>query len=133
MPTFFHIADERDAASILRNGLKLPKAKNQNRPTGVFALPVVQNFVVSHQWVRELKRRGFKVAVGVYFRIPDQQEVLTGKYNEDKRALTAAEATAVLAREQILGYEVIIPQVNIGLRGPSGSCHTPSTWLEVLP
>lgn len=34
---------------------------------GVFALPVTANFLISHQWVREIKRRGFRSAVGVYF------------------------------------------------------------------
>lgn len=110
MPTFVHIADERDAASIRRSGLKLPRSRHPARPGGVFALPVVQNFVLSHQWVRELKKRGFKVAVGIYFRVPDQQEVLAGRYNEEKRPITAAEAAAILAKEQILGYEVIIPR-----------------------
>jgi len=110
MPTFVHIADERDAASINRNGLKLPRSSHPARPAGVIALPVISNFAVSHQWVRELKRRGFKVAVGVYFRIPDQQEVLAGLYNQEKAVLTAAQATAYLAKEQVLSYEVIIPR-----------------------
>jgi hypothetical protein len=111
--TFVHIADERYIASIRRSGLKLPRLPVQaveGRPVGVFALPVVQDFVVSHQWVRELKRRGFKVAVGVYFRVPDAQEVWAGRYNEDKKPMSAAQATARLANERSLGYEVIIPR-----------------------
>ena len=113
MPTFVHIADERDAASIRRSGLKLPRLAPQIRavrPVGVFALPFIPNFVVSHQWVRELKKRGFKVAVGVYFRVPDSQEVWAGTYNEEKKLLTAAQAGAHLTKEQSLGYEVIIPR-----------------------
>ena len=113
MPVFVHIADERDTASIRRSGLKLPRPSPQigaSRPSGVFALPVTSNFLVSHQWVRELKKRGFKVAVGVYFRVPDAQQVWAGRYNQDKKLLTAAEATAYLAREQSLGYEVNIPR-----------------------
>jgi hypothetical protein len=113
MPTFVHIADERYSASIQRSGLKLPRVLPQAaaaRPIGVFALPVISNFVVSHQWVRELKKRGFKVAVGIYFRIPDEQPVWAGVYNQEKRQLSAAEAAGFLAREQILGYEVVIPR-----------------------
>jgi hypothetical protein len=110
---FVHIADEKDTASIRRSGLKLPRPEPQitaSRPVGVFALPIIRNFVVSHQWVRELKKRGFKVAVGVYFRVPGEQEVWAGAYNQEKRLLTAAEATAELAKEEMLGFEVIIPR-----------------------
>ena len=113
MTTFVHIADERDAPSIIRSGLKLPRVvvpSLGSRPVGVFALPVVPDFVVTHQWVRELKRRGFNVAVGVYFRVPDDEAVWAGRYNQDKRQITAAEASAELARERILGYEVILPR-----------------------
>ena len=113
MTTFVHIADERDAPSIRRAGLKLPRVvqpPNGRRPIGVFALPVVPDFVVTHQWVRELKRRGFNVAVGVYFRVPDDEAVWVGRYNEDKRPLTAAQACAELARDRTLGYEVILPR-----------------------
>lgn len=48
--------------------------------------------------------------MGVYFRVPDAQLVWAGQYNQDKLPLTAAEATAFLAREEPLGYEVIIPR-----------------------
>lgn len=72
MAIFVHIADERDAQAIRRNGLALPKARlrafeNERRKWGVFALPVIDDFMLSHQWVRELKRRGHRSAVGVYF------------------------------------------------------------------
>ena len=77
---------------------------------GVFALPVTQNFVISHQWLRELKRRGFRTAVGIYFGIPDNESVWAGRYNEKKEELTASEAAGVLMREEILGYEVVIPR-----------------------
>ena len=113
MPVFVHVADERHAASIRRSGLKLPRVPPQiqaARPIGVFALPVTPNFLVSHQWVRELKKRGFKVAVGIYFRISDHEPVWAGKYNEEKVQVSAAEAAAFLSREQVLGYEAIIPR-----------------------
>jgi hypothetical protein len=112
MATFVHIADERDSASIRRVGLKLPRAPETfpgSRPVGVFATPVVPDFVVTHQWVRELKKRGFRLAVGVYFRVPDDEPVWAGRFNEPKQPLTAAQASAWLSRERTLGYEVIIP------------------------
>lgn len=59
MPTFVHVADERDAQAIRKAGLVLPKKRFRVSQTlrwkwGVFALPVVEDFMVSHQWVREL-------------------------------------------------------------------------------
>jgi hypothetical protein len=70
----------------------------------------VQSYLVSHQWVRELKRRGFKVAVGVYFRVSGSEEVWAGRYNEEKKRMTAAQASAHLSSEGTLGYEVIVPR-----------------------
>jgi hypothetical protein len=39
MPTMVHLADEREAANIKRNGIKIGKYQ-----TGVFCMPVLQNF-----------------------------------------------------------------------------------------
>lgn len=112
MTTFVHIADQRNAAAIRRSGLTLPRAPQPESAhlRGIFALPVVPNFLVSHQWVRELKRREFRSAVGVYFRVPDDTEVWAGLYNADKQRLTAAQAAAHLHAEGTMGYEVILPR-----------------------
>lgn len=115
MPIFVHIADERDSKSIQKNGLTLPKNKlreyeNEARKWGVFALPVINDFMISHQWVRELKRRGHRNTIGIYFRIPDDEMVWAGIYTQAKSRITAAEAAARLSNEKILGYEVIIPR-----------------------
>ena len=113
MTVFVHLADERDAAAIRRSGLKLPRTSNQasvENASGVFAMPVTPDFFVTHQWLRELKRRGFNVAVGVYFRIPDSELVWAGLYNGEKHAITAAQAAMQLTKERTLGYEVLIPR-----------------------
>lgn len=114
MPSFVHIADERNAASILRTGLKLRKVPatsfEEERPVGIFALPVVPNFLLSHQWVRELKRRGYRTAIGVYFKLPASEEVWAGLYNQPKRRMTAAQATSELRGMHEFGFEVIIPR-----------------------
>ena len=73
-------------------------------------MPVIPNYLLSHQWVRELKKRGFRVAVGVYFRIPDEEVVLAGLYNKEKQSMSASQAAARLQKEQALGFEVIIPR-----------------------
>lgn len=114
MPSFVHIADERDGAAILHSGLKLPRMRlrslRSDHPVGVFALPVVPNFLLSHQWVRELKRRGHRTAVGVYFRVPAPEAVWAGLYNQPKQQMTAGEAASVLRGMQGFGFEVIIPR-----------------------
>ncbi len=115
MPLFVHIADERDAASIRRAGLALPKARWAEQQTerhkhGVFALPVIPNFVVSHQWLRVLKHKGHRTSVGVYFRLHDSEPVWIGHYNEPKRTVTAAEAAALLKEHETLGFETTIPR-----------------------
>ena len=115
MPMFVHIADERDSASIRRVGLTLPKARLRDLETerhkyGIFALPVIPNFVVSHQWLRVLKHKGHRTAVGVYFRLHDMEPVWVGRYNEPKRSVTAAEAATILREQETLGFETTIPR-----------------------
>jgi hypothetical protein len=109
VPLFVHIADERDSASIKRSGLRLAKGLLRT-DSGIFAMPVISNFVLTHQWVRELKRQGYRTAVGVYFRIPKDQTVLVGQYNETKVSCSASEAAARFRSEQKLGFETIIPR-----------------------
>jgi hypothetical protein len=115
MTMFVHIADERDRASIRRNGLRLPKRRWRQVEGdvfkyGVFALPVVADFMLSHQWLRELKARRHRTAVGIYFRIHDDERVWVGRYNAAKASMTAAEAANHLHSERALGLEVIIPR-----------------------
>jgi hypothetical protein len=66
--------------------------------------------MISHQWLRELKRRGFRTAIGIYFEIPDREQVWAGSYKEDKQLITADEAAAFLFKSELLGYEVIVPR-----------------------
>lgn len=115
MPTFVHIADERDAQAIRRSGLTLPKQRwradeNACFKRGVFALPLIEDFMLSHQWVRELKRRGHRAAVGIYFWVPDDEPVWAGRYHESKVLIPARDAAARLRDERVWGYEVIIPR-----------------------
>lgn len=114
MALFVHIADEKFTAAIRRAGLRLPKqSSSQTKPwsRGVFAVPVIANFVLTHQWVREKKKWGIKTAIGVYFRLDDTTPVWCGLYNESPLQLcTAAQATALFANNPQLGFQVIIPQ-----------------------
>ena len=114
MALFVHLTPEKDSDSIRRSGIKPRRLRHPLRDGFdriVFAMPVTDNFYVSHQWLRELKRNGQRTMVGVYFRIPDEQPVLVGHYNKHHKELTAAEAIGIIFNaEQAEGFEVLIPR-----------------------
>ena len=104
MPTLVHIADERETASILNAGIR-PRVKG----AGVYCMPVLPNFYVSHQWLRELKRSGPKTYVGVYFKLSSDEMVFAGRYNEKHRHLRLGDAIGeIMSLDDPLGYELII-------------------------
>lgn len=111
MAMFVHLAPADSVDRIRRNGIRrLRQARGLNYPGGLFAVPVMRNFYLSHQWVRELKRRGVRTFVGVYFRIPDDDRVWLGHYGVQHQEMTAAEAVAeFLSSRDRMGWQVIIP------------------------
>lgn len=58
MAMFVHLALESRLPQIRRAGLSKLRPAFGSFPGGVFAVPVTPDFVGSHQWLRELKRRG---------------------------------------------------------------------------
>lgn len=109
MVSFIHIANKNDEKSIIQNGIK--SAKRKTGFSGVYAVPVIPSHSTTHQWARELKRRGVRTLICVQFKIPNDQCVLIGKYNGDKLKLTAGAAFAeVLKHTDPMGLEVIIPR-----------------------
>jgi hypothetical protein len=104
MPTLVHIANEKNAAAIKRAGIAPGKALKV-----VFFMPVVRSHFVSHQWLRELKRGGAKVMVGVYFRLPSSEIVWAGRYNEKHEQLPLGQAIKnLMSRNDPLGYEIFV-------------------------
>lgn len=73
-------------------------------------MPVVPDFVVTHQWVRELRRwERQEELIAVHFRIPDTEPVLVGHYTREMKEMTAAEASHLIATVKApLGYQVLI-------------------------
>jgi hypothetical protein len=114
MALFVHLAPEKRSASIRRSGIKpqrIGEATWQGYGRVVFAMPVTNDFFVSHQWLRELKRGGQKTIVGVYFRIPDDQTVMVGHYNQAHTQMSANEAAGLIFNlPNAEGYEIIIPR-----------------------
>jgi hypothetical protein len=111
MAMFVHLTLEKNLKAIRRNGIgSLRKRADGTR--GIFAMPVMQNFYVSHQWLRELKgNHGGGTIASVYFRIEDSEIVSVGHYNQAHQMMSAAEASATISSsESPEGFEVIIPR-----------------------
>jgi hypothetical protein len=108
---FVHLAAEKCVKVILRNGITRLRKSPAGRASGIYAMPVTRNFYVSHQWLRELKRRGQGAIAAIYFRVPDEETVYLGHYNRSHRRMTAAEAVATIHdASPAEGFEVIVPR-----------------------
>ena len=104
MPLLVHLADERNSASIIKNGIKPGKGRK-----GIFCMPVLQSFYISHQWLRELKRDGARSYIGVYFKLDSNTMVYAGKYHEPHRHIPLGQAIReIRSMKDPLGYELII-------------------------
>ena len=111
MAMFVHLTSESATSRMRRDGINCSRRTRQEVARGVFAVPVTRNFFVSHQWLRELKRRSGGMVAGIYFRIPDEEAVWVGHYNQAHRRMSAAEAIAeFMVAENREGWEVIIPR-----------------------
>lgn len=111
MAMFVHLAPESLIARFRRSGIASRRKTTGVLPRGVFAVPVTRDFYLSHQWLRELKRRGKGPVAAVYFRIDDDEPVWVGHYGQAHRRMTAAQAVAeFMAAETREGWEVVIPR-----------------------
>ena len=104
MTTLIHITNADLENSIKKNGIKTGKNSNI-----VFFMPVTQNYLISHQWARELKRSGIKNFIAVYFKISKTDKVWHGHYfqehKKDKINSAVSEFNAIADQ---LGYEFFI-------------------------
>ena len=74
-------------------------------------MPVLRDYFVSHQWLRELKRRGQRAFVGVDFRVADDEPVWVGHYGSPHVRATAGEAIGVILRQpDARGYQLVLPR-----------------------
>jgi len=110
---FVHMAPEPLAKKIKRNGVAPRRLRSpiEGHDRFVWAFPVLESFVLTHQWTRELKRLGTHALVAVTFRIPDGEPVLVHHYNAQPERATAAEAVAFIRNmADARGGEVMIPR-----------------------
>lgn len=104
MPTLVHIADAKVSANIARNGILANKGSRV-----VYFMPVIRDHFISHQWLRELKRGGARTLVGVYFRLADDEQVWSGRYNEPHEQSSLSQAIRkLMGLADPLGFELFI-------------------------
>lgn len=111
MAMFVHLTPASRAPLMRRNGIRRLRRAFRDLPSGVFAVPVTRNFYISHQWLRELKRRNQGPIVGIYFRISDDEQIWVGHYNQNHRLMRAAAVIAEFSSaDDVMGWEVVIPR-----------------------
>ena len=109
MARFIHLTDDRLANRLVKNGIKMTGFGADAR--GVYATPVLQDFQISHQWLRELKNRGIRTISAIQFSIPDDEKVLVGRYNEDHIEVSAAQSAKIfMDHSSGLGLQAVIPR-----------------------
>lgn len=103
MPVLVHLAREDDAKRMVRRGIRAGR--------GVYCLPVMESYFVSHQWLRELKRGGARTLVAVHFRLPDEEPVLVGRFDKQHEETTLGRAVRRIRQAPSpLGFELIVPR-----------------------
>ena len=110
MAMFTHIFAADDRAKIAKNGITVSKVSWRKR-NGVFLCPVTEDYYYTHQWKRELKRHQNVPKLAVRVRLPDNEPVFIGKYNEEHLEVEASVAIKIaMEHESPGGLEVILPR-----------------------
>src|SRR5215212_6841725 len=110
MAVLVHIAPEKAARRIARAGIK-PARRLGTEAAGIYCMPVLQSHTVSHQWLRELKRRGQRTLVGVYFRLRSDERVAVGRFNQTAEEMPLGRAIGLIMNSaDPLGWQIIVPR-----------------------
>jgi hypothetical protein len=110
MAVFVHFTDENNKNSIIKNGIKPETIHYETIKKGIFCMPVIPDFYATHQWVRELKQyKSGNEMIAVYFKIPDEELVFCGKYNEAITETNASEThNRFMNLDDKMGFQTII-------------------------
>jgi len=109
MAQFVHLIDSKNTKHIARVGILAANTRIES-VKGFYCTPVCRDIYRTHQWLRELKRGGFKSVHAVQFRLPPKTIVWIGRYNEEHIQVTASEAAGIFDKhEDGLGLEIIVP------------------------
>lgn len=112
MSIYVHLCDEKYKKIIQSNGIKTSKIHYEKINKGVFCMPVTNDFYLSHQWLREIKQQhASNNIIAIYFKIPDDELVFCGKYNEEGKYKASSDAfNTFVGLKDKLGFQVIIPR-----------------------
>ncbi|MNW23477.1 hypothetical protein D3C74_01800 [compost metagenome] len=111
MTQFIHLAPEDTISAIRRTGIRKSRIHYPEASSGVFCMPVIDDYYAVHQWLRELKRFNKKNLKAVHFRVRDQEQVYFGSFSGKHRYGTAAAAAGQFRQaEDRMGFQVIIPR-----------------------
>ncbi len=110
-----HLLDAKNARAVARSGLR-GQPFTVYAPSGeveldraVFAMPVLPNFYASHQWLRELKRRGIRTISAAYFRLRTDAMVWVGRYNKEHRRVPLGHAAGLIMHApDPRGWQIVI-------------------------
>lgn len=107
---FVHVMPERLAARVRAAGLAA-RSTGRSGGRGVYLMPTLPSYTLTHQWVRELSRWHPGPYTAADVRLADDEQVWAGRYSEVPLLVTAAEAMG-MARDgrDVRGFEVFVPR-----------------------
>ncbi len=125
MPTLVHISSAENEKRIVHTGIKLGKYNGI-----IYFMPHTKDFLISHQWVRKLKRSGIKNFIAVDFKLKGEEKVWFGKYTESHDQMSLSDTIShFLDEEDKLGYEFFIERkINPNEILRTGNIPKPMFW-----
>lgn len=116
MPRLIHLVRASRQRQIRRGGIRgarwdldLGAGKPEPIERAVFAMPVLSDFSVTHQWLRELRRWHGEKMVAVHLVLARGEPVLVGRYGKPHARLPLGEAIARVKAEPA-GAEIVVPR-----------------------
>ncbi|WP_406694610.1 hypothetical protein V5E97_26430 [Singulisphaera sp. Ch08] len=110
MPILTYLTSEKHAGLIRRSGIR-GATGGFGAHRGVFCMPVLPDYFTTHQWLRELKRRGQRTIVAIDFRLRSDAPAWVGHYNQPHVETTVGGAVGMLMElADTRGFEVIVPR-----------------------
>lgn len=110
MPILTYLTPEETVRAIRRSGIRAATA-GIGTPRGVFCMPILADYFATHQWLRELKRRGQRTLVAVDFRLRSDEAAWLGHYGRPHDEMTVGRAIGMLIRlADVRGFEVVVPR-----------------------
>lgn len=141
---FVHVAPAKLAPKIRRTGLRPGEGLfGGYKSDALYAFPVMESYTLTHQWTREVMKWRRQPMIGVYFRVPDDETVEFGHFNDGLPLMKIAASVAaggIRRAADPRGFELILRRpierreiTRIApVRGVVGWRHTPDAHLRKL-